>query len=191
MFLKKKLRGPAPVWHPPARPPGRRLAIPRALPIIARHARIPTSPANRPLRLKRRRARAPMAGYTDRPFRQPLRAVTPQAFLAYSEMVEPLQHPARRRPETPGLAGARPGRRPACLAAFTHRPGTDGRGGPMVGSPARGGSAGYQHGLPQAQQQGAGAGLLQSPAPALAIARRVAAAVRVPVTAKLRLLEHG
>lgn len=142
-----------------------------------------------PLRLETPVVLAPMAGYTDRPFRQSLRAITPQAFLAYSEMVEPhsiLRGGGQKRqallahaPNDAPLAWQLYGADPALMAEAAQWL-TAQRGAALLdinmGCPKR-----------KIARRGAGAGLLQSPALALAIARRVAAAVRVPVTAKLRL----
>ncbi|MGI6086465.1 MAG: tRNA dihydrouridine synthase [Kiritimatiellia bacterium] len=141
------------------------------------------------LRLKTAVMLAPMAGYTDCPFRQSLRAITPRPFLAYSEMIEPhsvLRGGGQKRqallahvPDDVPLAWQLYGTDPDMMAEAAQWLIAQ-RGAALLdinmGCPKR-----------KITRRGAGAGLLQSPELALTIARRVAAAAHVPVTAKLRL----
>ncbi len=129
---------------------------------------------------------APMAGYTDLPFRLALRALGGLG-LAYSEMIEP---------RTILLGGGR--KRQALLASSAEdRP----LGCQLYGADAasmadaarwladRGASLiDINMGCPQKKiaRRGAGAGLLKDPPAAIRLASRVVAAVTLPVTVKLR-----
>ncbi len=142
-----------------------------------------------PLRLETAVVLAPMAGYTDRPFRQSLRAITPQPFLAFSEMVEPhsiLRGGGRKRR---ALLAHAPDDAPLAWQLYGTDPGLMAEAAQWLVANRGAVLLDINMGCPKRKiaRRGAGAGLLQSPALALAIAHRVAAAVRVPVTAKLRL----
>ena len=130
---------------------------------------------------------APMAGYTDLPFRLCLRSYG-RLGLAYTELINPhslLRGGGRRRAQ---LLATEAEDAPLgwqiygsdvemlCEAARA----LEGQGAPLIdvnmGCPERKISGG-----------GAGAGWLRTPAAAVAAAARVVAAVKIPVTVKLRL----
>lgn len=130
---------------------------------------------------------APMAGYTDLPFRLQVRALGGLG-LAYSEMLNPrsiLYGGGRKRaailatcPEDTPLAHQLYGKDPELMAAAAQW--LVERGATLID---------VNMGCPQKKiaRTGAGAGLLKDPAAAVRLAKRVIASVKVPVTAKIRL----
>jgi nifR3 family TIM-barrel protein len=128
-----------------------------------------------------------MAGYTDCAFRIGVRRLGGVG-LAYTELLSPnsiLRGSGRKRaallatdPEDRPLGYQIYGTDPALLAAAAQW--LEAHGAPLID---------LNMGCPQRKiaGRGAGAGLLRTPEHAVALARAVVAAVRVPVTAKLRL----
>lgn len=142
-----------------------------------------------PLRLETPVVLAPMAGYTDRPFRQALRAITPPAFLAYSEMVEPHSILRGGGQKRQALLSHDPADAPLAWQLYGTDPDLMAEAAQWLVANRQAMLLDINMGCPKRKiaKRGAGAGLLMEPARALEIARRVAAAVRVPVTVKLRL----
>ena len=140
-----------------------------------------------PIELPNRLFVAPMAGVTDRPFRQLCKRLG--AGYAVSEMVT-----SRKRPvgQPEDLAPRRPRRRGGADrgADRRRRPDDDGRGRALQRR-ARRADHRHQHGLPgqEGVQQWAGSALMQDEPLALAIVEAVVAACAprgVPVTLKMR-----
>lgn len=130
---------------------------------------------------------APMAGYTDLPFRQVVRSFGGLG-LAFTEMLNPISILRGREKKVKYLLATAPddqplgwqiyGKDPAQLAEAARW--LADRGAPLVD---------VNMGCPQKKisGRGAGAGLLRKPDLAVEIAGRVVEAVKVPVTVKIRL----
>ncbi|MFN2352745.1 MAG: tRNA dihydrouridine synthase, partial [Kiritimatiellia bacterium] len=132
---------------------------------------------------------APMAGYTDLPFRQSVRAITPHPFLAYSEMVEPhsiLRGGGKKRA---ALLACDRTDQPLAWQLYGTDPAMLAEGAQWLVENRQAIMLDINMGCPKRKiaRRGAGAGLLLDVDLALEIARRVVEAVKVPVTAKLRL----
>lgn len=130
---------------------------------------------------------APMAGYTDLPFRLIVRSFGGLG-LAFTEMLNPASVLRGREKKVKFLLATRPDDQPLGYQIYGKDPGPlaeaarflADRGAPLID---------VNMGCPQKKisSRGAGAGLLRKPALAVEIARRVVEAVRVPVTVKIRL----
>ena len=130
---------------------------------------------------------APMAGYTDLPFRLIVRSFGGLG-LAFTEMLSPPSVMRGREKRVKFLVATSPqdkplgwqiyGKDPALLADAARW--LADRGAPLID---------VNMGCPQKKisGKGAGAGLLRKPDLAVEIARRVVEAVKVPVTVKIRL----
>ena len=131
---------------------------------------------------------APMAGYTDLPFRLCVRELGGLG-LAFTEMLNPasLLHAKRSRTRD-NLLATSPDDRPLGYQIYGLDPEIMARGAKWLverGAPL----IDINMGCPQRKisGRGAGAGLLRTPEKAVEIARRVVEAAGVPVTVKLRL----
>lgn len=130
---------------------------------------------------------APMAGYTDLPFRQIVRSFRGLG-LAFTEMLNPISILRGREKKVKYLLATAPddqplgwqiyGKDPAQLAEAARW--LADRGAPLID---------VNMGCPQKKisGKGAGAGLLRKPDLAVEIARRVVEVVKTPVTVKIRL----
>ncbi len=131
---------------------------------------------------------APMAGYTDLPFRHEVRTLGGLG-LAFSEMVNPRSFLIGKAKKIGHLLATAPDDRPLSYQIYGHEPHilADGarwlcdRGAAMID---------INMGCPQRKiaKRGAGAGLLRDPASATGLARTIVDAVKIPVTVKIRLL---
>ena len=130
---------------------------------------------------------APMAGYTDLPFRQIVRSFGGLG-LAFTEMLNPISILRGREKKVKYLVATSPDDQPLGWQIYGKDPGQlveaarwlADRGVPLID---------VNMGCPQKKisGKGAGAGLLRKPDLAVEIARRVVEAVKVPVTVKIRL----
>ena len=130
---------------------------------------------------------APMAGYTDLPFRQIVRSFGGLG-LAFTEMLNPISILRGREKKVKYLLATAPDDQPLGYQIYGKEPDQlveaarwlAGRGAPLID---------VNMGCPQKKisGKGAGAGLLRKPDLAVEIARRVIEAVKVPVTVKIRL----
>lgn len=129
---------------------------------------------------------APMAAYTDLPFRRLCRRFG--AGLVYTELTS-VDGLVRNSAATWHLLATNPSERPVAAHLYGHDPETFARAAAMV--EARGGfdlidiNAGCP--VPKVVRRGAGAGLLREPERLYAVVRAVRAAVRLPVTVKTRI----
>ena len=130
---------------------------------------------------------APMAGYTDLPFRQIVRSFGGLG-LAFTEMLNPISILRGREKKVKYLLATAPDDQPLGWQIYGKDPAQlveaarwlDDRGAPLID---------VNMGCPQKKisGKGAGAGLLRKPDLAVEIAGRVVEAVKVPVTVKIRL----
>ncbi len=135
---------------------------------------------------------APMAAYTDLPFRRLCRQMG--AGLVYTELTS-VDGLVRDSAATWHLLATDSAERPVAAHLYGHDPETFARAAAMV--EARGGfdlidiNAGCP--VPKVVRRGAGAGLLKEPERLYAVVRAVRAAVALPVTVKTRIgmSEHG
>ena len=135
---------------------------------------------------------APMAAYTDLPFRRMCRRLG--AGLVYTELTS-VDGLARDSAATWCLLATDPAERPVAAHLYGHDPATFAQAAAMI--EARGGfdlidiNAGCP--VPKVVRRGAGAGLLKDPERLYAVVRAVRAAVSLPVTVKTRigLTERG
>lgn len=130
---------------------------------------------------------APMAGYTDLPFRQIVRSFGGLG-LAFTEMLNPISILRGREKKVKYLLATAPDDQPLGWQIYGKDPAQlveaarwlADRGAPLID---------VNMGCPQKKisGKGAGAGLLRKPDLAVEIAGRVVEAVKVPVTVKIRL----
>ena len=130
---------------------------------------------------------APMAGYTDMPFRLIVRSFGGVG-LAFTEMLNPASVLRGREKKVKFLLATCSDDQPLGYQIYGKEPGPladaarflADRGAPLID---------VNMGCPQKKisGRGAGAGLLRKPELAVEIARRVVEAVRIPVTVKIRL----
>lgn len=130
---------------------------------------------------------APMAGYTDLPFRRCVRSLGGVG-LAFTEMLSPETLLHGKREVTRKLVATHPEDQPLGYQVYGKDPGQVARGARWVeeyGAKL----IDINMGCPQKKLsgRGRGAGLLRRPDLAVDIVRRVLETVRVPVTVKLRL----
>ncbi len=130
---------------------------------------------------------APMAGYTDLPFRLCLRRLGGLG-LAYTEMLNPGGFLVSRKLQRSEILKTTPEDRPLGYQIYGKDPDIMARGAQWLEQ--RGAELiDLNMGCPQRKisARGAGAGLLKTPEKAVEIARQVVQAVKIPVTAKMRL----
>jgi len=139
------------------------------------------------LPLATRAVLAPMAGYTDLPFRRLVRSFGGVG-LAFSEMVNPDSILRGRSRKVSALVATAPDDRPLGWQIYGTKPGLlaeaaqwfEARGAELID---------VNMGCPQKKicSRGAGAALMKTPELAVEIARRVVESVKIPVTVKIRL----
>lgn len=132
---------------------------------------------------------APMAGYTDLSFRQTLRTVAGDPFLICSEMVEPnsiLKGGGKKRQI---LLASEKSDKPLAWQLYGSDPDLMAEAAQWLVSERNADFLDINLGCPKRKiaKRGAGAGLLLTPEKALEIVRQTVSAVKIPVTAKLRL----
>lgn len=130
---------------------------------------------------------APMAGYTDLPFRVMVRSLGGLG-LAYTEMLNPTSLLHGRSLRRKALVATHPDDRPLGYQLYGRDPEMLARAAEWV--VARGAPLiDFNMGCPQRKiaGKGAGAGLLRKPDLAIQIVRKLLATVRVPITVKMRL----
>ncbi|MBU1909754.1 MAG: tRNA-dihydrouridine synthase family protein, partial [Verrucomicrobia bacterium] len=139
------------------------------------------------LALSTRVVLAPMAGYTDLPFRRLVRSFGGVG-LAFSEMVNPDSILRGRSRKSAALVATAPDDRPLGWQIYGTHPDLlaeaaqwfEARGAELID---------VNMGCPQKKicSRGGGAALMKKPDLAVALARRVVESVKIPVTVKLRL----
>jgi nifR3 family TIM-barrel protein len=130
---------------------------------------------------------APMAGYTDLPFRLGIRSLGGVG-MAYTEMLNPRSLLFGRGPRRDAMLATSPGDRPLGYQMYGNDPSLLAEAARWLAE--RGAELiDLNMGCPQRKiaAAGSGAGLLKDPAAAVTLAEKVVQSVAIPVTAKLRL----